>query len=84
MEKQAKHIARLLPCLTNLYHKAKSRVWGTAASEFGDLLQKMLQNPESEKPRSVAAQGVHAAFDKFLDVQGVTGSSPVSSTIEIP
>ena len=40
----------------------------------------MLQNPESEKPRSVAAQGVHAAFDKFLDVQGVTGSSPVSST----
>ena len=44
----------------------------------------MLQNPKSEKPQLLAAQGVHVAFDIFLDVQGVTGSSPVSSTNKTP
>lgn len=31
----------------------------------------MLQNPESEKLQSVGAQGIHVAFDEFLDVREV-------------
>ena len=48
--------------------------------DSGDHLQKMLQNTVNQNPQPTAMHRLEAVFGKFLDVQGVTGSSPVSST----